>query len=85
MNTTLAELAAGLASNPTAWLLALALMALAYMYRQRTIDQKDLLAMVIAQEAAHRETILKIVPIAEKLTSSVEVLERITTATMKEG
>lgn len=80
----LAQIAAGLAANPSAWFLTLALAALVYMYRARGTDQKEFLETVMKQEAAHRETIMRIVPIAEKLTDSVEILERVTNAALKE-
>jgi hypothetical protein len=80
----LSAIASGLASNPSAWLLTLALAALVYLYKARSDDQKVFLDRVLAQEAAHRETIMRIVPIAEKLTDSVEILERVTNAALKE-
>lgn len=80
---SIGELAKGLAENPTAWMLAIALAAAAYLYRERSTAQKELLDMVIKQEGAHRETLMRIVPISEKLVESVEVLERVTDALMK--
>ena len=80
----LAQVAQGLIDNPTAWLLALALAAIAYLYKDRSDDTKEFIKMITEQEAAHRETIFRIVPIAEKLTAAVEVLERVTNATLKE-
>ena len=77
------ELAKGLAENPTAWMLAVSLAVAAYLYKERAAAQKDLLDMVIKQEQAHRDTLMRIVPISEKLVESVEVLERVTDALMK--
>ena len=72
----------GVVEHPTALLLTLTLIALGYLYREREADQKEYLDMVLKQEAAHRDTLAKIIPIAEKLIDSVEVLERVTTATI---
>ena len=80
----LAQIAQGLIDHPTAWLLALALAAIAYLYKARSDDTKEFFKSMQAQEAAHRETIFRIVPIAEKLTAAVEVLERVTNAALKE-
>lgn len=80
---TLESLAKGLSENPTAWLLALALVAIGYLYRERATAQKELIELVMKQEAAHRDTLTRIVPISEKLIESVEVLERVTDALMK--
>lgn len=79
----LETIAKGLSDHPTAWLLAIALLALAYLYRERSAAQKELVDTVMKQEQAHRETLTKIVPISEKLVESVEVLERVTDALMK--
>lgn len=79
----LETIAKGLADHPTAWMLAITLVALAYLYKERSAIQKELVETVMKQEQAHRETLSKIVPISEKLVESIEVLERVTDALMK--
>lgn len=79
----LQTIATGLADHPTAWMLALALVAVAYLYRERSAAQKELVDTVMKQETSHRETLSRIVPISEKLVESVDVLERVTDALMK--
>lgn len=74
----LQQIATGLVEHPTAWMLAITLVVTGYIYRERTLVQKELVDTVKAQEAAHRETLLKVIPIAEQLVESVEALEKIT-------
>lgn len=74
----LQTIATGLIEHPTAWMLAIVLVVTGFIYRERTVVQKELVDTVKAQEAAHRETLLKIIPISEKLVESVEALEKIT-------
>lgn len=71
------QIAAGLASSPLAWLSTLLLAAVVYLFREIRAADKEAMTRTIAQEAAHRATLEKVLPIAEKLTSAVEVLERI--------
>ena len=77
------SIAQGLAAHPTAWMLALAVLAIGYLYRELNQTKKEQIENIRAQEQAHRETLMKIVPVSEKLVESVEVLERITEAFMK--
>jgi len=79
----LGQLASGLASAPLPWLLAAALLVIGYLYRERASTQKELLDTVMRQEASHRETLIRIIPISEKLVESVEILERVTNALME--
>ena len=76
-------IAQGLADHPTAWMLALAVGAIGYLYRELNQTKKEQIESIRAQEQAHRETLMKIVPVSEKLVESVEVLERITETFMK--
>lgn len=75
---TIQTLADGLKDHPTAWMLAIVLVALAFLYREKSAVQKELVDTVKLQEAAHRETLLKVVPISENLIESIEALEKIT-------
>lgn len=76
-------IAKGLAEHPTAWLLAIALIVIGYLYKENSASKKELVDMISRKEAEHRETISKIVPICEKATDAVEVLERITDSLIK--
>jgi hypothetical protein len=76
-------LAEGLAKNPAAWLLASSLVALAYLYRDRASLQKEYIDTVMKQEAAHRETLLRIAPLAEKLAASIDALEKMSDIFMR--
>lgn len=72
----LTQIANGLASNPLAWIAAIALGACGWL-------AKTLFQTVREDAKEHRETLIKVVPLAEKLTDSVEILERVTNALMK--
>lgn len=74
---SLGEVAAGLAANPLAWIATIALAACGWL-------AKTLFQTVREDAKDHRETLTKIVPLAEKLTDSVEILERVTNAMMKD-
>ena len=63
-----------LANNPTSGLLAVCILAIAYMYREAR-----------AQERAHLETAMQIAPLAAKLADAIGSLERITTELMRRG
>lgn len=78
------DLANGLQHSPLAWILGLALIVIGYLYKGREDDQRKTLEMLMAKETAHRETLMQVLPIAEKLGDSVEALERITTALMRD-
>lgn len=71
----LSDIANGLASNPLAWISAASLLACAWL-------GKTLYSTIREDAKDHRETLMKIVPLAEKLTDSVEILERVTNATL---
>jgi hypothetical protein len=78
------DLANGLQHSPLAWILALCLVVIGYLYRGREQDQKDKLEKLMAKEAEHRATLEKVIPIAEKLGDSVEALQRITDNLLRE-
>lgn len=68
----------GLVEHPTALMLAVTLVALGYLYRERQNDTKEFIEKILEQEKDHRATLEKILPIAERLTQSVEVMDRVT-------
>lgn len=73
------QIAAGLAANPTAWMLALALMALVYFYKAREGDARAHAERIERMQAAHLATVEKTIPVAEKLADGVAILERLMT------
>lgn len=77
-----AQVAAGLASNPLAWISAILIGVVAYLFKElRAADRLQLERSDIAK-AAHLATLEKVIPIAEKLTSAVEILEKLS---LREG
>ena len=76
----LGQLANGLASNPLAWFVAILLLAVAYLFKELRAADKAALERAMVQEAAHRETLMRVIPVAEKLTDSVALVERMTSA-----
>jgi hypothetical protein len=80
----LKDIANGLVEHPTQWMLALTLIALAFLYKARSDDSKASLETILKLEGEHRETLVKIIPVAEKMTDSVEALERITAQILKD-
>lgn len=83
--------AKGLAENPLAWFLALSLLAVAYLFRLVSTEREaaakalaDLQARYVdtirADAKEQREILFQIVPLASKLTESLEILERLTDA-----
>ncbi len=83
METLIKDIAEGLQHSPLAWILAVALAVIGYLYRGREADQKRLVDMMTEKETQHRETLMKVLPIAEKLGDSVEALERVTTSLLR--
>lgn len=64
--------------NATAALLVLSLLALAWLFRDmRQRDEKHAAAIQAAHEA-HLATAMQVIPLATKLATCVEVLERVT-------
>lgn len=76
------KLASGLASAPTSWMLAIALISIAYLFRQLSAERKERLDMVIQQEAAHRETLMKVLPLTAQIVDAMKVVDRLTTIAM---
>ena len=79
-----APIAEGLAKNPLAWGLAIALAAVAFLFRElsRERDQRILTMREDAKE--HRELLKSIVPLSEKLAEGIEILEDVTDTLTKE-
>lgn len=77
-------IAEGLASHPTAWTAALLLGAVVYLFKALRERDQQAINTVIEQERAHRETLARVVPLAEKLTEGVQILERVSTRLAKE-
>lgn len=82
------ELAQGLASNPLAWGLALALGAVGYLFKMLSEDRKVFARALEEQQASlvatlkedakeQREILSQIVPLASKIVDGIEALERI--------
>ncbi len=72
-----ASIAEGLVKNPLAWIAALLLCAVAYLFKELRAADKATLDRSIAAEAAHRATLEKVIPVADRLTQAVEILERL--------
>ncbi len=77
MEATFNDLVNALVAHPTACMLAIALISLGWLFKLRTAEQEKFLTTILGQEAAHRETLSKVIPVAEKLTESVVILERV--------
>ena len=75
------QLAAGLATSPLAWIATLLMLAVAYLFKELRAADRAAMERTVAQEAAHRVTLEKILPIAEKLVSAVEIMERLANRT----
>lgn len=69
--------AGGLASNPLAWGLALALAAIAFLFRALMSAQKELTDTIKADAKEQREILQQIVPLATRLTETAELFERL--------
>lgn len=76
------QIAQGLAANPLAWICALALMTVAYLFKELRAADRLQLERADAAKVAHLATLEKVIPIAEKLTSAVEILEKLS---LREG
>jgi hypothetical protein len=90
-----AAVANGLTQSPLAWGLALALGAVAYLFRtlneerrasaQAIADvQAKLVETIRADAKEQREILSQVVPLATKLTEGLEILERVTEHLTKE-
>lgn len=76
------QIAEGLTSHPTEWFAALLLGAVIYLFKELRARDAQAIVTVIEQEKAHRETLARVVPLAEKLTEGVEILERVSNKLM---
>lgn len=77
------DLATGLQHSPLSWILAIAIITIGYLYKSREEDQRKTMELLMQKEAAHRDTLMQVLPIAEKLGDSVEALERITASLVR--
>lgn len=66
----------GLVDHPTACILALTLVALAYFYRAREADARSYIEKISTMEAAHRATLEKVIPVADKLGDAAIAVEK---------
>lgn len=66
----------GLNEHPTACMLALALVALAYFYRAREVDKKAADERNDKLNEAHKATIEKVIPVADKLGDAAIAVEK---------
>lgn len=71
---SLDSLVKSLSETPSPAMLAIALIALGYMYRESR-----------EREKAHLETVMQIAPLASKLTDAIAALERMSMELMKRG
>ena len=69
-------MANGFATNPLAWGLAIALVAVGFLFRELRIEQQK--RIEAEREGANRmiETLKEMIPLANKLTECVELLDR---------
>lgn len=70
------NLADGLAKNPLAWLLVVALFSLAYLFRELRAEQEK---RIVSSDTANKElqgVLREIIPMSTKLTDAVGVLDR---------
>lgn len=91
----LSEIATGLASQPLAWCLALALGALVYLFKTLDSERKahaselldsqtKLIESIRADAKEQREILSQIVPLSTRLTEGLEILERVMHSATKE-
>lgn len=67
----------GIVEHPTACMLAVALIALAFLYKAREADRTAKEAQIQKLNDDHKATIEKVIPVAEKLADGVNTLERL--------
>lgn len=88
-------IANGLAANPLAWGLAIALVVIAYLYRKIDDERRQHGADLVAAQnklietlredaKEQREILSQIVPLATRLTEAIEIIERLTDALTRE-
>jgi hypothetical protein len=71
-------IAEGLAKNPLAWISAVLLVAVGYLFRRLGEVQKEHMETIRQEAKEQREILREIVPLTVKLTESLETLEKIT-------
>lgn len=71
-------LADGLARNPLAWLAALLILAVGYLFVRLNQAQAAHMETIRQEAKEQREILREVVPLTVKLTESLEALERIT-------
>lgn len=87
-------LANGLASNPLAYMCAIALGVIAYLYKSRDDDRREAAKVLAdlqtkyvetirADAKEQREILAQVVPLTAKLTEGLELLEKLTDSLTK--
>lgn len=72
----------GLSKDPLAWGLALALVAIVFLYKQNADLRAEQLSQMRADAKEQREILQQVVPLAEKM---IEVTERLTDRLDRDG
>lgn len=80
----LSQIANGFADKPLPWMMALMVIALGFLYKSKSDDMKANLEQLNKLHADHRETLGQVLPIADKLTDSIAVLEKIISSSLKD-
>jgi hypothetical protein len=70
-------IAGGLATHPLTYLCALLIIACVYLFKELRAADRAALDRVVANATEHRATLEKVIPVAEKLATGVDTLERI--------
>lgn len=70
--------AEGLAKNPLAWGLALALIVIGYLFRLVIAQHEKHVETIKAAAKDQREILAQVIPLSVKLMTAIELLERIT-------
>lgn len=68
------QVATGLAANPLAWFCALLIGTTAYLFKANQELTKSLIELINTKDKEHRDTLERIVPLAESLESIIESL-----------
>lgn len=72
-----ANLAEGLAKNPLAWLLVIALMTVGFLFRELRTEQAARIAAADAANKEIQEILREVIPLTTKLTNAVDLLDRV--------
>lgn len=73
----------GLAKNPLAWGLVLAILAIGFLYRELSAARSQLIETIKSDAKEQQSLLAQIVPLSSKLTEGLESLERLTDALTK--